>query len=94
VSEQLERILTEAIQTRRPVLVNPSEEEIRRAAEDLRRSGRLICTACRKPIGSEAFVSRRIAFGPRLEAVAHLHAECEAEFASAMAEGAEENPVP
>ena len=93
MSEQLERILAEAIETKRPVLINPTEDEIRRAAEELQRSGKLICTACRKPIGPEGFVSRRIAFGPRLEAVAHLHAECEADFATEMAGRSEGNSV-
>lgn len=84
VADRMERMLVEAIRTQRPVLVNPTEDEIRRAADDLRTAGRLICTACRRPIQTESFVSQRIAFGERLEAVAHLHLECEEGFSLAM----------
>lgn len=84
MTERMERILAEAIQTRRPVLINPTEDEIRRKAEELRLEGRLICTGCRKPIHEESFETRRITFGPRLEAVAHLHLGCVDAFAAAM----------
>lgn len=86
MSEQMERILAEAIQSKRPVLVNPTEDQIRLAAEELRRDGRLICTACRKPIREESFRSQRISFSSRLQAVAHLHEACEAAFNTAMAQ--------
>jgi hypothetical protein len=72
----MERLLAEAIQSRRPVLVNPTDEQIRAAAEDLRQAGRLICTVCREPITGERFATRRISCGPRLEALAHVHLEC------------------
>ncbi len=86
MSEQMERILTEALQSKRPVLVNPTEDEIRRAAEGLRLEGRLICTACRKPIREEDFHSERISFGPRLQAIVHLHETCRRSFADALAQ--------
>lgn len=76
MSERLQRLLAEAITSDRPVLVNPSEDELRTAAERLRQEGRLICTACRKPITGE-FQTKRIEFSPRLQAVAHLHPSCE-----------------
>jgi len=84
--EQMEQMLAEAIKSKRPVLVNPTDDEIRRAAEDLRLEGRLICTACRKPIREESFRTQRIAFSPRLQAVAHLHEACEDGFNTAMEE--------
>ncbi len=77
MTERLERILAEAIRTDRPVLVNPTEDEIRAAALKLLQEGRLICTKCRKAIRDEGFVTRRIEFGPRLQAIAHLHTGCE-----------------
>lgn len=86
MAEWVERMLAEAIQTKRPVLVNPTEDELRRKAEELQQEGRLICTACRKPIQEPEFRTRRVAFGPRLEVVAHLHQACEPEFAAAMEE--------
>lgn len=89
--EKMEQMLAEAIQTKRPVLVNPTDDEIRRAAEGLRQEGRLICTACRKPIREENFRTQRISFSPRLQAVAHLHTDCEKEFSAAMDERAERN---
>jgi Na+-translocating ferredoxin:NAD+ oxidoreductase RNF subunit RnfB len=80
VTERIEEILAAAIQTERPVLVNPTEDEIRLKAEELRMAGKLMCTGCRKPIQEPQFRTRRIAFGPRLEAVAHLHVACESAF--------------
>lgn len=77
MTERLEQLLAEAIRSDRPVLVNPTEEEIRLAAERLRMEGRLICTRCRQPITEEKFVTRRIEFGPRLQAIAHLHTGCD-----------------
>lgn len=77
MAEGLERLLVEAIKSDRPVLLNPSEDEIRAAAERLRTEGRLICTRCRKPIKDADFVTRRIEFGPRLQAIAHMHAGCD-----------------
>ncbi|MFZ5816642.1 MAG: hypothetical protein ACOY93_15335 [Bacillota bacterium] len=76
MAERLERLLTEAIRNDRPVLVNPTEDEIRAAADRLRSEGRLICTRCRKAIEEANFVTRRIEFGPRLQAIAHLHPGC------------------
>jgi len=86
VSQRLERMLAEAIQTKRPVLVNPTEDELRRKAEELRLEGKLLCTYCRKPIQEPEFRTRRISFGPRLEGIAHLHVACEAPFSAAMEE--------
>lgn len=86
MSERLERMLAEAIQSKRPVLVNPTEDELRRKAEELRLEGKLICTFCRKPILEPEFRTRRVSFGPRLEGVAHLHVACEPSFAVAMEE--------
>lgn len=77
MTERLERLLAEAIRTDRPVLVNPTEDEIRAAAERLRAEGRLICTKCRKPITDAEFVTKRIEFGPRLQAIAHMHSGCD-----------------
>lgn len=90
MSERIKQMLAEAIQTKRPVLVNPTEDEIRSAAESLRLEGRLLCTACRKPIAEEDFQTKRVNFGPRLQAVAHLHASCEASFTAAMEEREQE----
>lgn len=77
MAERLERLLAEAIRADRPVLVNPTEDEIRAAAERLRQEGRLTCTKCRRPITDAGFVTRRIEFGPRLQAIAHVHTECD-----------------
>lgn len=77
LTERLERLLAEAIRNERPVLVNPTEDEIRAAAERLRTEERLICTRCRKPITAADFVTKRIEFGPRLQAIAHLHPTCD-----------------
>lgn len=85
MSQRMERILAEALASQRPVLVNPTEDEIRLKAEEMRETGRLICTFCRKPIASSVFSTRRIAFGPRLQAVAHLHEGCEEPFEAGMA---------
>ncbi len=76
MNERLGRILAQAIQTGRPVLVNPTEEEIRAAAENLRTEGKLICTVCREPIHEETFRTQRLSFGSQMDAVAHLHAAC------------------
>lgn len=92
VTERLERMLAEAIRSNRPMLVNPTEDELRRKAEELRQEGKLICTSCRKPITEGEFRTRRIAFGPRLEGVAHLHVACEAAFAAAMEQPPEQDP--
>lgn len=86
MSEEIKQILAAAIASDRPVLINPTEDELRKKADELRLEGRLICTYCRRPIEEESFESRRIAFGPRIEAVAHLHLACGPAFASAMAE--------
>ena len=88
MTERLERLLAEAIQNDRPVLVNPTEDELRTAAERLRLEGRLICTRCRKVINDADFVTKRIEFGPRLQAIAHLHAGCDA----SLVPGQEERP--
>jgi hypothetical protein len=84
--EQVERMLAEAAANRGRVLINPTPDEIRQKADELRLQGRLFCTFCRRPIADEAFATRRINFGSRLQAVAHLHQTCEAEFAAAMEE--------
>lgn len=80
MTDRMERILAEALQNKRPVLVNPTEDEIRAAAEELRVAGKLICTSCKKPIHEATFSTRRISFGPRLQAVAHLHPACELQY--------------
>jgi hypothetical protein len=77
LTERLERLLAEAIRSDRPVLVNPTEDEIRAAAERLRIEGRLICTKCRRQIKDADFVTKRIEFGPRLQAIAHMHTGCD-----------------
>ncbi|HEY8347327.1 MAG TPA: hypothetical protein VIL07_08640 [Symbiobacteriaceae bacterium] len=84
MSERLQRLLAEAIQNGRPMLLNPTEDEIRRKAEELRQEGKLICTSCKKPIREPDFRTRRIAFGPRLEGIAHLHPGCEAAFVASV----------
>ena len=86
VSEEMKQILAAALASQRPVLVNPTEDELRRKADELRLEGRLICTYCRKPIAEGDFHTRRIAFGPRIEAVAHLHLVCGPAFTAAMEE--------
>lgn len=77
MSEEMERLLADALQADRPVLVDPSEDELRAAAERLRREGRLTCKRCGKPIEEEGFVTHRISFGPRLQVVVHLHPGCD-----------------
>jgi hypothetical protein len=84
--ERMERILAQALAAQRPVLVNPTEDEIRRKAEEMRQAGKLVCTFCRRPIAEEPFATRRISFGSRLQAVAHVHVACEGSFESAMVE--------
>lgn len=86
MSDRLQRILGEAIQSRRPVLIDPTDEQIREAAEALRQEGRLICTGCRQPITDDEFRSQRVSFGPRLQAVAHLHVGCEADLTNMQSE--------
>jgi len=73
----MERLLADAMRADRPVLIDPTEDELRAAADRLRQEGRLVCTRCRKGIHDEHFITRRIAFGPRLQAVVHLHPECD-----------------
>lgn len=92
-SERLERMLAEALQAKRPVLVNPTEEELRRTAEQLRSSGNLTCTACRSPITEEIYFTRRISLGKGLEALAHLHPACAETFTAAMEQPPEGEPV-
>jgi len=86
MTEHMERVLMEALQAKRPVLVNPTDDEIHTAAEDLRKQRKLICTACRKVIDEPEFESQRITFSPRLQAVAHLHVDCAENFRSDMAQ--------
>ncbi|HLN64685.1 MAG TPA: hypothetical protein VK464_24445 [Symbiobacteriaceae bacterium] len=93
MTDRMERILAEAIAAQRPVLVNPTEDEIRLKAEELRQAGKLTCTFCRRPILEESFRTRRISFGPRLQAVAHLHCDCEEPFAAGVEERAEAQGV-
>ncbi|MGE5676349.1 MAG: hypothetical protein ACM3XM_21100 [Mycobacterium leprae] len=75
--ERLKEILAAAVQSQRPVLVNPTEDEIQKTAERLRLERKLICTACHKPILEPDFHSRRVSLGPRLVAIAHLHPDCD-----------------
>ncbi|MBP2016820.1 hypothetical protein J2Z79_000193 [Symbiobacterium terraclitae] len=77
MSDEMERLLADALKADRPVLVDPSEDELRAAAERLRREGRLTCKRCGKPIEEEGFVTHRVNFGPRLQVVVHLHAGCD-----------------
>ncbi len=77
MTKPLRRMLAGAIQTDRPVLVNPTDDEIWQAAEKLRAEGRLICTTCRKPIREAEFRSRRISFGSYLQVITHVHVHCE-----------------
>jgi hypothetical protein len=77
MTEQMRRLLAEAVASDRPVLVNPTDEEIRAAAEALRQQGRLICTNCRRPILESEFRSQRLQLGPQVQAVAHTHLCCE-----------------
>lgn len=88
MAERLERLLAEAIRSDRPVLVNPTEDEIRAAALRLQEEGRLICTNCRKPIREAEFVTRRIEFGPRLQAIAHMHPGCDVDLVEGQPGGA------
>jgi hypothetical protein len=83
MSDEMKRLLSEALQSQR-VLVNPTEDELRHKAEELREKGELKCTACRKPIYDELFETRRVTFGPRIEAIAHLHMGCAEAFRTSM----------
>lgn len=89
MTDEMGRMLAEAAASRERVLIDPTADEIRRKAESLRLEGKLACTFCRKPIGDEPFETRRIVFGTRLEAVAHLHAACGPAFAAALEERVE-----
>lgn len=81
----------EALQAKRPVLVNPTDDEIHAAAEELQQQGKLICTACRTAISETVFESQRVTFSPRLQAVAHLHIGCADIFRSDMSD--QDGPV-
>lgn len=76
MSEELERLLKEALTRRKAVLVNPTDTEIRETAERLREQGNLICTVCRSPIEVPDYTAERITLGGQVEAVVHLHPEC------------------
>lgn len=76
MSEELERLLKEALTRRKAVLVNPTDSEIRETAEHLRQKGSLICTICRHPIEVPEYRAERISLGEQVEAVVHLHTEC------------------
>lgn len=76
MSEELERLLKEALTRRKAVLVNPTDLEIRETAERLRQQGNLICTVCRTPIVAPEYRAERISLGDQVEAVVHLHPEC------------------
>lgn len=77
MNEEIRRALSDADQGAQRVLIEPTEDELRAAADRLRREGKLYCTRCRKPIRDERFVTRRISFGPRLQAAVNLHPECD-----------------
>lgn len=62
------------------VLIDATEDEMRRRAEALMAAGQLNCTFCRRPIVDEAFATRRLLFGPRLVLAANLHPACEESF--------------
>lgn len=76
MSEELERLLKEALTRRKAVLVNPTDSEIRTTAENLREQGSLICTVCRQPIMTPDYRAERISLGEQVEAVVHLHPDC------------------
>jgi len=84
VTDDMERVLMEALQAKRPVLINPTDDEIHAAADGLRLQGKLICTACRQTINEIEFESERVSFSPKLQAVAHLHTECAGGFRTKM----------
>jgi hypothetical protein len=77
MNEQVRRLLEEAVAQERPVLVNPTDAEVRSAAESLRLQGKLICSQCHQPIREPEFRSQRLDLGPQLQAVAHTHLNCE-----------------
>ncbi|HLO03517.1 MAG TPA: hypothetical protein VK191_10435 [Symbiobacteriaceae bacterium] len=77
MNEQERRLLAQAVASERPVLVNPTDEELRAAAEALRLEGRLVCSHCHEPIREPEFRSQRVELGPKLQAVAHTHLSCE-----------------
>ena len=82
----MERLLTQALASEGRVLIDPTHDDLRRRAEELRELGRLHCTFCRKPIAEAVFATRRLRFGSRLEVVANLHPDCEADFMAATAQ--------
>lgn len=92
MSEEMERLLVNAIEAERPVLIDPTEDELRAAAERLRMEGKLYCTRCRKPIQDSKFITRRISFGPRLQAVVNLHPECDDQNAPGAHSDAADGP--
>lgn len=77
MNEQERRLLAQAVASERPVLVNPTDEELRAAAEALRLEGRLVCSQCHQPIREPEFRSQRLELGPQLQAVAHTHLSCD-----------------
>ncbi|HWI66722.1 MAG TPA: hypothetical protein VNT75_33325 [Symbiobacteriaceae bacterium] len=93
MSDGMERLLAQTLASQGRVLVDPTHDELRRRAEELRELGRLNCTFCRKPISAGAFATRRLRFGTRLEVVANLHPECEEGFAAATEERAGQSSV-
>ncbi|MDF2629157.1 MAG: hypothetical protein K0R39_2988 [Symbiobacteriaceae bacterium] len=67
------------------VMVDATEGDMRRRAEELMAAGQLTCTFCRRPIADEMFATRRLLFGPRLVLAANLHQACEAGFLADVA---------
>lgn len=66
------------------VLIDATEDEMRRRAEALMAAGQLTCTFCRRPIMDDSFTTRRLLFGPRLVLAANLHPACEGGFLADM----------
>ena len=77
MSDEVKRLTVNTAQAEQRILIDPSEDELRAAAERLRREGKLYCTRCRRQIQDDRFITRRVSFGPRLQAVVNLHPECD-----------------
>lgn len=93
VSDEVKRLLGDTVQAGQRILIDPSEDELRAAAERLRKEGKLYCTRCRKQIQDDRFITRRISFGPRLQAVVNLHPECDDQESAQPRERAAGSPA-
>lgn len=80
MSNGVERRTAQSLMDQGRVLIDATDDEMRRRAVALMAAGQLNCTFCRRPIVDETFATRRLLFGPRLVLAANLHPACEESF--------------